>query len=62
MSLTVTINSSMALVQRQHSYLLRYFRLMASRPRPRLFSHSLYPSLHRHSSALSSSTPRYCIN
>jgi len=60
MSLTVTINSSMALVQRQHSYLLRYFRLMASRPR--LFSHSLYPSLHRHSSALSSSTPRYCIN
>ncbi|CAL9220253.1 unnamed protein product [Arabidopsis halleri] len=56
MSLTVTINSSMALVQRQHSYLHRYFRLMASRPR--LFSHSSYPSLHRHSLSLTSSTPR----
>ncbi|KAL0744018.1 hypothetical protein Bca4012_085531 [Brassica carinata] len=46
----------MALLQRPPSYLHLYFRLMASRPR--FFSHSLCPSLHRHSSSLSSSTPR----
>ncbi|KAL1192471.1 DNA gyrase subunit B [Cardamine amara subsp. amara] len=46
----------MALLQRPTSYLHLYFRLMASHPR--LFSRSLYPSLHRHSSSLSSSTPR----
>ncbi|CAA7059985.1 unnamed protein product [Microthlaspi erraticum] len=47
----------MALLQRPSPYLHLYFRLMASRPR--LMSHSLYPSLHRHSSSLSfSSTPR----
>ncbi|VVA97089.1 unnamed protein product [Arabis nemorensis] len=47
----------MALLQRPPSYLLNLcFRLMASRPR--LFSQSLCPSLHRHSSSLSSSTPR----
>ncbi|XP_009146852.1 DNA gyrase subunit B, chloroplastic [Brassica rapa] len=47
----------MALLQRPPSYLHLYFRLMAS-SRPRLFSHSICPSLHRHSSSLSSSTPR----
>lgn len=50
-------HSPMALVQRPHSYLHRYFRLMASRTR--LFSHPPYPSLHRHSSSLTSSTPRF---
>nr|VDD46896.1 unnamed protein product [Brassica oleracea] len=47
----------MALLQRPAPYLHFYFRLMASRSR--LFSHSLCPSLHRHSSSLSSSTPRF---
>ncbi|KAF3606334.1 hypothetical protein DY000_02051012, partial [Brassica cretica] len=53
----VSITSTMALLQRPAPYLHFYFRLMASRSR--LFSHSLCPSLHRHSSSLSSSTPRF---
>ncbi|KAG5398914.1 hypothetical protein IGI04_020728 [Brassica rapa subsp. trilocularis] len=48
---------SITVLGRPPSYLHLYFRLMAS-SRPRLFSHSLCPSLHRHSSSLSSSTPR----